>query len=57
LIKLQSREAVFENPEHDFPRRIIYRLEPDGSLFARIEGMPKGKLRGLDYPMKRGRCE
>ena len=57
LIKLQNREAVFENLEHDFPQRIIYRLEPDGSLFARVEGMSKGKLRGIDYPMKRGRCE
>jgi hypothetical protein len=57
LIKLQNREAVFENLEHDFPQRIIYRLEPDGSLFARIEGMSRGKLRGIDYPMKRGRCE
>ena len=57
LIKLQNREAVFENPEHDFPQRIIYRLQPDGSLFARIEGKFKGKERGVDYPMKRARCE
>ena len=57
LIRLQNREAVFENLEHDFPQRIIYRLESDGSLFARVEGMSKGKLRGIDYPMKRARCE
>lgn len=56
LIKLQNREATFENPEHDFPQRIIYRLEPDGSLFARIEGTSKGKPRGFDYPMKRAQC-
>lgn len=57
LIKLQNREATFENPAHDFPQRIIYRLEPDGSLFARVEGTSKGKARGFDYPMKRARCE
>jgi hypothetical protein len=57
LVKLQNKEAVFENLEHDFPQRIIYRLEPDGSLLAHIEGLSKGKLRGIDYPMKRGRCE
>lgn len=57
LIKLQNREATFENPEHDFPQRIIYRLQPDGSLFARIEGTFKGQQRGIDYPMKRGRCD
>ena len=38
LIKYQNREATFENLEHDFPQRVIYRLEPDGSLFARVEG-------------------
>jgi Domain of unknown function (DUF6265) len=57
LIKLQNREATFENAEHDFPQRIIYRLEPDGSLFARIEGTSQGKPRGFDYQMKRARCE
>lgn len=57
LIKLQNREATFENAEHDFPQRIIYRLESDGSLFARVEGTSKGKARGFDYPMKRAKCE
>jgi hypothetical protein len=56
LIKYQNREATFENPEHDFPQRVIYRLEPDGSLFARVEGTSNGKTRGFDYPMKRGQC-
>jgi hypothetical protein len=56
LIKYQNREATFENPEHDFPQRVIYRLEPDGSWFARVEGTSNGKARGFDYPMKRGQC-
>ncbi len=34
--------VVFENPEHDFPRRILYWREGD-ALFARIEGTLKGK--------------
>ena len=57
LIKLENREATFENPAHDFPQRVIYRLEPDGSLFARVEGTSNGKSRGFDYPMKRARCD
>jgi hypothetical protein len=57
LVKLQNKEAVFENPQHDFPQRIIYRLEPDGSLFARVEATVKGQLRGIDYPYKRAKCE
>src|SRR5262245_25153445 len=53
LTKAGEREAVFENPEHDFPTRIIYR-RPDGeSLFARIEGMRNGKLSGVDFPLSR----
>ena len=38
LVRLQAREAVFENLAHDFPKRIIYRLNSDGSLTARTEG-------------------
>ena len=57
LVKSAEHEAVFENLEHDFPQRIIYRLEKDGTLTARIEGMSKGKLKGIDFPMKRGKCE
>lgn len=57
LVKLQNKEAVFENPQHDFPQRIIYRLQPDGILFARVEATVKGQLRGIDYPYKRAQCE
>ena len=38
LVAGDGKKAVFENLEHDFPKRIIYRLREDGSLFARIEG-------------------
>ena len=57
LVKLEQKEAVFENLQHDFPQRIIYRQESDGSLFARVEANDKGKIRGLDYPYKRAKCE
>ena len=57
LVKWGVNAATFENPAHDFPQRIIYRLQPDGSLFARIEGKLQGQIKGIDYPMARGRCE
>jgi len=38
LARLTPQEAVFANPAHDFPKRIIYRRNADGSLTARIEG-------------------
>ena len=49
--------AVFENPEHDFPRRIVYRPAAGDSLHARIEGPgPGGTVRGVDFRFGRGRC-
>lgn len=55
-IKLGPQEVVFENPEHDFPQRIIYRRNGD-NLAARIEGTNNGKTRGIDFPMIRVKCE
>ena len=49
LTKLEGQEAVFENPEHDFPKKIIYRRNPDGSLFARVEGSRNGQTVGEDF--------
>ena len=51
-----AREVVFENLAHDFPQRIIYRLQDDGSLAARIEGTENGQPRGVDFPMQRATC-
>jgi hypothetical protein len=48
-------EVVFENPSHDFPQRILYRRNADGSITARVEGTANGQNRGIDYPYKR--CE
>lgn len=38
LTRLAAQEAVFENPQHDFPKRIIYRKTADDSLSASIDG-------------------
>ena len=37
LVRSRPREAVFENPAHDFPQRVIYRREGN-RLTGRIEG-------------------
>ena len=57
LIKSSDSEAVFENPEHDFPQRIIYRRESTDVLFARIEGQEKGVNKAMDFPYKRSKCD
>ena len=57
LVRSGERDVTFENPEHDFPHRVIYRLEPDGSLVGRIEGVSKGRVRAVDFPLKRVACD
>jgi predicted enzyme related to lactoylglutathione lyase len=52
--KSGPRKAVFENPEHDFPKRVTYWLADDGRLHARIEGEKDGKTRGHDFVWARG---
>ncbi|HKR58638.1 MAG TPA: DUF6265 family protein [Pyrinomonadaceae bacterium] len=42
LTSLTTTEAIFENPAHDFPKRITYRITPEGSLVARVDGGPGG---------------
>jgi hypothetical protein len=53
---LAPHEVTFENPEHDFPHRVIYRLMPPDQLFARIEGDRDGELQGMDFPLRRTPC-
>lgn len=45
-------EAVFENPAHDFPTRIVYRRSGD-VLHARIEGVRGGQPAAVDFEFKR----
>ena len=51
-----EREVVFENPEHDFPQRVIYRLQGD-RLLASIEGKDEGQARSIEFPFRRVDCE
>ncbi len=41
LTELAEKRAVFENPRHDYPKRIVYELSADGGLSATI-GFTKG---------------
>ena len=51
------RKVVFENPEHDFPQRIIYQLDDDGNLAGRIEGLVNEAAHAADFPMIRASCD
>ncbi len=56
LVRLSDSEVVFENLDHDFPQRIMYRLEGPDSLLGRIEGKVGSKARSVDFPMTRANC-
>jgi hypothetical protein len=53
LVELKDKRVVFENPEHDYPRRIIYWLGNDGSLHAKIEGTHGGKPAAEEWTWRR----
>lgn len=54
ILSLSASEAVFENKAHDFPQKITYARQADGSLLASIEGPGKdGQTRRIDFPYRR----
>jgi hypothetical protein len=55
LALVEDRRAIFENLDHDFPQRIIYRRDGD-RLSARAEGIVNGDLRGEDWEWRLERC-
>lgn len=44
-----KNELIFENPEHDFPKKITYKLVTEDSLYAEISG--DGNSQG--FPLKK----
>jgi hypothetical protein len=56
LVRVDGNSVVFENPHHDFPQRIGYTLNADGSLTAFIEGPGRdGRPRRIEFPYRRAR--
>ena len=54
--QLSDSAVTFENLGHDFPQRVMYRRPSADSLVARVEGMRRGQLRGVDFPYARVAC-
>ncbi|MGQ0642067.1 MAG: DUF6265 family protein [Gemmatimonadaceae bacterium] len=55
--QVSDSALVFENLQHDFPQRIIYRRRGADSIVARIEGPgTNNTTRGFDFPMQRASC-
>ncbi len=55
LISSGPAQVSFENPDHDFPQRVIYKLTGN-VLTGRVEGNQNGKFKGIDFPMNRAKC-
>ena len=49
LTQISGERVVFENLNHDFPQRIIYWRDADGTLHARIEGERNGQPRHIEW--------
>ncbi len=49
--------AVFENPQHDFPKKVSYRKVGADSLIASIEGPRGGQTRTIAFPYRRVSCD
>lgn len=49
LTSLTGQQVVFENPAHDYPKRVMYRRNSDGSLFASIDAGEGTELQTFSY--------
>lgn len=49
LTELSKTRAVFDNPRHDYPKRIVYELSADGSLTAIIGYLKGGTPRRFEF--------
>jgi hypothetical protein len=55
LTECSEERAAFENPDHDFPQRIIYMRDGDDGLHVRIDGAMDGQPRAVDFHFTRKR--
>lgn len=55
LTELSSRRAVFDNPRHDYPKRIVYELSAEGGLSATIGQLKGGTPRRFDFKAEGGK--
>ena len=55
LISSKEKTYVFQNPTHDFPKRVVYRIATPDSIHAWIDGGTGETARRVDYHYKRVR--
>ena len=53
LTNSTDTQLVFENPKHDYPKKIIYTQITEDSLVAEISGILEGKANSEKFSMKK----
>lgn len=53
LISEENGTYIFENPEHDFPQRVVYQMVNEKECHAWIAGDEKGKKSRIDFHYKK----
>ena len=53
--ELNAKRAVFDNPRHDYPKRIVYELSAEGGLSATIGQLKGGTPRRFDFKAEGGK--
>lgn len=48
-----AKQLVFENPQHDYPRKIVYKPFAKGHLLIEISGIQQEKPSSARYSMKK----
>ena len=51
---ISADRAVFENPAHDYPKRIVYQRKGDSALIASVDDGTGAKR--VEYPFQRVSC-
>lgn len=54
LTEIGATRAVFENPRHDYPKRIVYEKSPEGGLLATIGFIKGGSPRRFEFKRESG---
>lgn len=55
LTELSAKRAVFDNPRHDYPKRIVYELSTEGGLSATIGYLKGGTPRRFEFTAESGK--
>ena len=53
--ELNAKRAVFDNPRHDYPKRIVYELSAEGGLSATIGNLKGGTPRRFEFTAETGK--